>query len=118
MDPIQSTQIADVVQQVFTVASAAVASGFITTALTQLLKWKVFAAIGKKYPVPLAVVLSLVVSAASIFLLGSVLLTSVVGYVVFAVATLFVSTQTYELVKKAIQQITAPAPKVNNKEQF
>jgi len=102
------TIVAELVQQIITVAGAAIASGFIATALTQLFKWKLFAGIGKKYPVPTAVGVSLAVSAGAIYALNMVLLTNWLGYVVFGVATILVATQTYDLVKKAVDALKGP----------
>lgn len=93
-----------VVQQIFTVAAAALASGIVTSLLTQALKWKAIKVPAQKYPVVVAAVLSLIVSAGAVYLLGAILLTSVVSYIVFSAATLLVATQSYDVVKKAIEQ--------------
>lgn len=93
-----------VVQQIFTVAAAALASGIVTSLLTQALKWKAIKIPAQKHPVVVAAVLSLIVSAGAVYLLGAVLLTSVVSYIVFSAATLLVATQSYDVVKKAIEQ--------------
>jgi hypothetical protein len=97
-----------IVNQILTVATAAIASGFVATAVTQLFKWRLFAEVGKKYPVPTAIVVSLVVSAGAIYLLNAILLTSLIGYVIFAFTTLLVATQTYDLVKKAVDNLRNP----------
>lgn len=102
------TIVAELVKQIITVAGAAIASGFIATAITQIFKWKLFAGLGKKYPVHTAVVVSIATSAGAIYLLNMVLLTSVLGYIVFAVATILVATQTYDLVKKAVDSLKGP----------
>jgi len=93
-----------IVQQIFTVAAAALASGVITTLLTQALKWKAIKIPAQKYPVVVAAVLSLIVSAGAVFLLGAIPLVSWVSYLVFSAATLLVATQSYDIVKKAIEQ--------------
>lgn len=97
-----------IVNQIITVAGAAVASGFVATAITQLFKWRLFAELGKKYPVPTAIGVSAVVSAGAVYLLNVILLTSVLGYIVFAFVTLLVATQTYDLVKKAVDNLRNP----------
>ena len=102
------TIVAELVQQILTVAGAAIASGFVSTAVTQLFKWQLFAGIGKKYPVHTAIVVSGAVSAGAIYALNMVLLTNWIGYVVFAVATVLVATQTYDLVKKAVDSLKGP----------
>lgn len=102
------TIVAELVQQILTVAAAAIGSGFIATAVTQLFKWNLFANIGKKYPVQTAVVVSVATSAGAIYVLNMVLLTNLIGYVVFAFATILVSTQTYDLVKKAVDALKGP----------
>lgn len=102
------TIIAELVQQVLTVAAAAIGSGFIASAVTQLFKWQLFAGIGKKYPVHTAIVVSVVVSAGAIYALNMILLTNLIGYVVFGFTTILVSTQTYDLVKKAVDSLKGP----------
>jgi len=97
--------VVDAVQQVFVVAALAVANGGVTALLTQALKWRAIAVPAQKYPVPVAIVLSLITSAFVVWAMGSIVLTGIVGWVVFSFATLLVSTQSYDIVKKAIEQI-------------
>lgn len=93
-----------IVQQIFTVAAAALASGVVTSLLTQALKWKAIKVPAQKYPVAVAAVLSLVVSAGAVYLLNVVPFAGIVSYLVFSAATLLVATQSYDVVKKAIEQ--------------
>jgi hypothetical protein len=106
--PLFTTFIQDIIQAVFLVAGAAIASGFVTAAITQLLKWEAIKIPAEKYPVPVAVVLSVLTSGAAVYLTGLVDLVGWTSYVVMAVATLFVSTQTYQVVKNAVDQIKNP----------
>lgn len=92
-----------VVQQIFTVAGAALVSGVVTSLLTQALKWDAVAIPAQKYPVQAAAVLSLIVSAGAVYGLGVVPLVDVFGYIIFSAATLLVATQSYDIARKAIQ---------------
>lgn len=94
-----------VITQIFTIAGAALASGVVTTLITQALKWKAIAIPAEKYPVPVAAVLSLIVSAGAVFMLGAIPLVSLTSYLVFSVATLLVATQSYDIVKKGIDGV-------------
>lgn len=85
-------------------ALAAIGSGVAVTVLTQLLKWELFKAPARLWPVPTAVVLTIVVSLAAVYGLGLVL-DGMASYIVFAVVTLLVATQTYDLVSKAVAQV-------------
>lgn len=85
-------------------AMAAIGSGVAVTVLTQLLKWELIKAPARLWPVPTAVVLSIVVSLAAVYGLG-LALDSVANYAVFAVVVLLVATQTYDLVSKAVAQV-------------
>lgn len=92
------------VTQVITIVGAVVASGWITNAVVELLKLNTFKKLGKKYPVPVSIITSIVVSAAAIFTLNLVLLTTWLSYVVFAAGTLFVATISYDGILKKIKE--------------
>lgn len=93
--------VAAILNQVFLVVSAIIASGWITNAITELLKIKQFKQIAKKFPVPVAVLTSLIVSALSFFVLNLVELTTWVTYVVYFAGTLAVATLSYDgIIKK------------------
>lgn len=92
----------DVAKQVFTVAAAALASGVVTSLLTQALKWKAISIPASKYPVPVAAVISLIVAIGAVLLVPGLALTGIVGYIVFSVATLLVAVQSYDTVHGAI----------------
>ena len=100
--------IQDIIGGVFAVAGAALASGVVTTLLTQALKWEAIKIPAQKYPVPVAVILSVITSGAAVWMTGLVELVGWVSWVVLAFATLFVSTQTYKIVKEAVDQIKHP----------
>lgn len=100
--------IQDIISGVFLVAGAAIASGVITTLVTQALKWEAIKVPAQKYPVPVAVVLSIVTSGAAVWMTGLVDLVGWVSWAVMAVATLLVSTQTYKIVKDLVDQIKHP----------
>lgn len=106
--PLFTAFIQDIVSAVFTIAGAALASGFVTAAITQLLKWEAIRIPAEKYPVPIAAVLSIGTSAAAVWATGLVQLVGWPSYVIMALATLFVSTQTYQIVKNAVDQIKHP----------
>lgn len=106
--PVFISFVQDLFQGVFVIAGAAIASGFITTAITQALKWEAIKIPAEKYPVPVAVILSIGTSAAAVYLTGLVDLIGWTSWLVMAVATLFVSTQTYKIVKDAVDQLKHP----------
>jgi len=90
---------------IFYVAATALASGWFTSALTQVLKWKLIAIPATKYPTIVATILSFIVAVPAVYLTGLVEIAGWASYVVIAVASLFVATQSYDTVKKAIEQI-------------
>lgn len=90
---------------IFLVASTAIGSGWIVTALTQLLKWKAIAIPAQKYPTVIAVILSLVLAVPAVLLTGLVTAVGWPAYVVIAFASILVSVQTYDTIKAAIDQI-------------
>lgn len=96
-----------IVAQIFSIAATVLASGAITTLLTQGLKWKAIAEPAKKYPVPVAVMLSLVVSAAAVYGLNAIPLVNWGSYLVFSAVTLLVATQSYDLVHDQIKKLKA-----------
>ena len=100
--------IQDIISGVFVVAGAALASGVITTLITQALKWEAIKIPAQKYPVPVAVVLSIITSGAAVWMTGLVDLVGWISWLVMAVATLLVSTQTYKVVKDMVDQIKHP----------
>lgn len=103
MSPIE---IQTIVTQVTTIVGAVIASGWITNAITELLKIDLFHRIGKKYPVQSAIVSSLILSGAAIWVLNLVVLTTWLTYVVFVAGTLFVATLTYDGILKKIKDGT------------
>lgn len=108
-NPIFFSFIQDIIQAVFVLAGAALASGFITAAITQLLKWEAIKIPAEKYPIPVAAVLSLGTSAAAVYMTGLVQLVGWPSYVIMVIATLFVASQSYQVVKNAVDQIKHPA---------
>lgn len=100
--------IQDIISGVFVVAGAALASGVITTLVTQALKWEAIKIPAQKYPVPVAIVLSIITSGAAVWMTGLVDLVGWISWAVMAVATLLVSTQTYKVVKDLVDQIKHP----------
>lgn len=103
MSPIE---IQTIVTQVTTIVGAVIASGWITNAITEVLKIDLFHRIGKKYPVQSAIVASLILSGAAIWALNLVVLTTWLTYVVFVAGTLFVATLTYDGILKKIKDGT------------
>lgn len=102
-----ATIIQAVVSQIFTIAASIFASGVVTTLVTQALKWKAIAVPAEKYPTIAAAMLSLVVSAGSIFVLHAVPtgFETVWTYVIYAAVTLLVATQSYNVVKSIIVSV-------------
>lgn len=103
MSPIE---IQTIVTQVTTIVGAVIASGWITNGITELLKIERFKAVGKKYPVQVAIVSSLILSGAAIWALNLVVLTTWLTYVVFVAGTMFVATLTYDGILKKIKDGT------------
>lgn len=98
--------IMDFFTAVMGIFAAVFASGWITTAITQVLKLEWIAVPAQKYPTVVAIVVSLLVSIPAIFLTGIINLDgSWYMYALFAASTLFVSTKTYDIVHAAIVQI-------------
>jgi fatty acid desaturase len=98
------TIIIGVVKQIFDVAGVIVASGIITTLITQALKWQAIKIPASKYPVPVAAVLSVLTSLAAVFMLDLVVITSWLSWLVVAGATLLTATQVYDLIHNAIKK--------------
>lgn len=90
---------------IFYVAGAAIASGWLTAGLTQVLKWKLIAVPAQKYPTIVAGILAFLLAIPAVYLTGLVEIAGWASYVVIAVAGLFVATQSYDTIKKAIEQI-------------
>lgn len=96
------TVVTEIVKQIFMVAGAVIASGTVTTLLTQLLKWRFIPIPAQKYPVTVAVIVSLLVSAGALLTLNLVVFSGWVSYIIFAGATILVATQSYDLVHDAL----------------
>lgn len=97
------TIVTEVIRQILTLAASVLASGVVTTALTQVLKLEFIKIPAQRYPVHTAAVLSLLVSAGAVFYLQVVPLVNTLSYIVFSGVTLLVATQSYNVVKKAIE---------------
>lgn len=95
------------VKLIFYVATVAIGSGVITSIVTQALKWKAIKIPAQKYPTIVAAILSFVVAVPAVILTGLVEVVGWVSYLVIALASLLVATQTYDQIKNAIEQIKA-----------
>lgn len=95
------------IKLIFYVATVAIGSGWIVTALTQLLKWKAIKIPAQKYPTVIAVILSALLAIPAVFLTGLIEVAGWWSYAVIAVASLFVSVESYDTVKNAILQLKA-----------
>lgn len=96
----------DVINAVVAIVTAVFASGFITAAITQVFKLKWVAIPAKKYPTVTALVVSILVSLAAVYMTGLIQLEAGwFAYVVFVVATLATATKTYDIVKAIVLQI-------------
>ncbi len=96
---------------IFFVASTALASGWVVTVLTQVLKWKLIAAPALKYPTLIAAILSFILAIPAVYLTGLIEVAGWASYVVMGVSSLFVATQSYDTIKKAILQL-APVKEI------
>ena len=90
--------------QVMTYAGLAVASGVITSLLTQALKWKFILAPAKRYPRTVAGVLSAVVSLVAVSMLDMFVLNTAIDWVIFGLATFIVATQSYNIVHDEVKR--------------
>ncbi len=92
-----------IVQQIITYGSLALASGVVASLLTQLLKFKFVLAPAKRWPRTVAGIVSAIVSAAAVSTLPQFVLATWIDWVIFAGATFAVATQSYNLVHEAIK---------------
>lgn len=95
----------ELMKLVFYVSAVAIGSGWITAALTQLLKWKIIAIPAEKYPTVVAAIISFLVAVPAVYLTGIIVISGWYGYLVLAIASLFVAVQSYDIVKAAILQL-------------
>lgn len=93
----------EILTQIFVLAAAAIASGMITTWLTELLKWDAIKIPAERYPVLTAAVLSTLLSAGSVFMLMGNIVMNFGWWIIFSFATLLVATQNYEIVRLRIK---------------
>lgn len=105
MNLIDTTFVTEVLRLIFVVAGAAVASGWTASGLTQLLKWKAISYPASKYPAPTAVALSILLAIPAVLLTGMVEIIGLWSYVVIAFSSILVATQTYDTVKKIVDQL-------------
>lgn len=93
----------EIVKQVMTYAGLALASGVVTSLLTQALKFEFILAPAKKWPRVVAGIVSAAVSAGAVSMLDAFVLATWVDWVIFGAATFVVATQSYNLVHEAIK---------------
>ena len=92
-----------IVTQILTYATLALGSGVIASLLTQALKFEFILAPAKRWPRTVAAIVSAALSGAAVYLLDAFVLTTIIDWVVFGVATFIVATQSYNLVHEAIK---------------
>jgi hypothetical protein len=100
-----SPDVVNALHQIYAVAALALASGFVTAGLTQLLKFPWIKWPAEKYPVPTAAGISVILSALAVWTMHAVVLDGILAWLILSGATLFVAAQSYDLVKKAIDQL-------------
>lgn len=96
-----------VITQILTYATLALGSGVIASLLTQALKFEFVLAPAKRWPRTVAAIVSAALSAGAVYMLDVFVLTTVIDWVVFGVATFIVATQSYNLVHEAIKDAEA-----------
>ena len=93
----------EIVKQILTYGSLALASGVVTSLLTQALKFEFILAPAKRWPRVVAGIVSAAVSAGAVSMLEVFVLATWVDWVIFGGATFVVATQSYNLVHEAIK---------------
>lgn len=94
----------EIAKQIGVIAGVVLASGVTTTLLVQALKWKFVSVPASRYPIPTAIILSLIVSLVAVQMTGLVLLDSVAGWAILFGATILTSTQIYDLVHDRVKE--------------
>ena len=89
---------------IFSLAAIALGSGVITSAVTELLKWKVFLSVAKKWPRTVAAITSIGVSIAAVALSGDLRLDNIATIVAFAFIVFMVATQSYDAILKRLYE--------------
>lgn len=95
----------DIVKVVFITAATAIGTGWIAAALTQALKWRLIAYPATRYPTVTAWILSFILAVPAVILTGLVTATGWISWLIIALASVFVATQSYDLVRAAIDEI-------------
>lgn len=93
----------EVVKQIITYGSLALASGVVTSLLTQALKFEFVLAPAKRWPRTVAAIISAAISLGAVSMLEAFVLATWIDWVIFGGATFIVATQSYNLVHEAIK---------------
>ena len=93
----------EVFKQIITYGGLALASGVVTSLLTQALKWQFILAPARRWPRIVAGIISAAVSAGAVAALPHFILGTWIDWVIFGGATFLVATQSYNLVHEAIK---------------
>lgn len=93
----------EIVKQIITYGSLALASGVVTSLLTQALKFEFVLAPAKRWPRTVAAIISAAISAGAVSMLPHFVLGTWIDWVIFGGATFVVATQSYNLVHEAIK---------------
>ena len=96
---------------ILTVVSTVFASGVVTAVLTQLLKLPFIPVAAKAYPRATSVLVALVVSALSVWLVGVAVIIDWSTFLIFVAVTVVLSWKIYDNVWKVLGEITNPQPK-------
>lgn len=94
----------EIVKQILTLGSLALAGGVITSVFTELLKWEYIAVPATKYPKATAAVISFIVSAAAVLSLQQFVFDTWISWVIVGGATLFSAIKSYDWVLKGLYE--------------
>ena len=93
-----------IISQVATISGVVLASGVLTSILTELMKLPFVLVPASKYPKTVAAVIAVLVSGGALLLLDQIILLSWVDWVIFALVTLYVAVKSYDWVLKAVYE--------------
>ena len=94
----------EIVKQIITLGSLAIAGGMITSVFTEILKWQYIIIPASKYPKITAAVISLIVSAFGVLSLQQFVFDTWVSWVIVGGATLFSAVKSYDWVLKGLYE--------------
>lgn len=93
---------------ILTVVTTVFTSGVVTAVLTQVMKLKFIPVATKKYPRVTSVLVALVVSALSVWLLGVAVVVDWATFLIFVAVTVVLSWKIYDNVWKVLNEVIPP----------